>query len=38
MKGHGNSVWSATYSPDGKRIITVSSDKMVRVWEAETGR
>ncbi len=34
----GARVWSATYSPDGKRIVTASEDKTARVWEAETGR
>ena len=26
------------YSPDGKRIVTGSEDKTVKVWDAETGR
>lgn len=38
LAGHGARVWSATYSPDGKRIVTASADKTARVWEAETGR
>jgi WD40 repeat protein len=32
LPGYGSSVYSATYSPDGKRIVTASEDKMVRVW------
>jgi WD40 repeat protein len=26
------------FSPDGKRIVTASSDKTARVWDAGTGR
>ena len=26
------------YSPDGKRIVTGSEDKTVKVWDAETGQ
>ena len=38
LVGHSDRVNSATYSPDGKRILTASSDKTARVWEANTGR
>ena len=38
LAGHGARVLSATYSPDGKRIVTASEDNTARVWEAETGR
>jgi WD40 repeat protein len=31
-------VHSVAFSPDGKRIISGSSDNMIRVWDAETGR
>ncbi len=37
LKGHGAIVSSATYSPDGKCIVTASYDNTARVWEAETG-
>ena len=29
---------SAAFSPDGKRIVTASSDKTARVWDAATGQ
>ena len=29
---------SAAFSPDGKRIVTASSDKTARVWDAESGK
>ena len=37
LAGHGNSVMFATYSHDGKRIVTTSSDKTARLWNAGTG-
>jgi WD40 repeat protein len=34
---HDSSVTSATYSPDGQRIATVSADSTARIWDAGTG-
>src|SRR5271166_208659 len=34
---HGDSVGGAVFSPDGKRILSWSSDKTLRLWEAATG-
>jgi WD40 repeat protein len=36
-RGHSGYVWSAAWSPDGKRIATASSDKTVQVWDAANG-
>ena len=35
--GHGAAPIRAVFSPDGKRIITVSSDDTALVWDAATG-
>jgi WD40 repeat protein len=38
LLGHdGNVIWAA-FSLNGRRIVTNSSDKTVRVWNADTGR
>ena len=37
LTGHADVVWSAAFSPDGKRIVTASADT-ARLWDAETGK
>ena len=36
--GHENAVNSAQFSPDGNYIVTASSDKTAKIWDAKTGR
>ena len=35
LHGHTQTVLSANYSPDGKRIVTASYDDTARIWYAE---
>ena len=37
LKGHTGYVRSASFSPDGTRIVTGSCDKTAKVWDAKTG-
>ena len=37
LTGHSGQVWDAAFSPDGKHIVTASSDKSAIVWDAATG-
>jgi len=38
LKGHGDAVLSLAFSSDGRRIVSGSSDKTIRVWDANTGK
>ena len=37
LEGHSDSVNSASYSPDGRQVVTASSDGMAIIWDAESG-
>ena len=38
LHGHTDRVWSVCFSPDGKRILSASQDRTLKVWDAERGR
>ena len=38
LSGHQQPVIHASYSGNGRRILTCSSDRQVRVWDAESGQ
>jgi serine/threonine protein kinase len=37
FQGHTSWVWSAVWSPNGKRIASASGDGTAQVWDAENG-
>jgi WD40 repeat protein len=38
LGSHTGEVWSVTFTPDGRRIVTSGVDQTVRFWETETGQ
>ena len=37
LTGHTNMVFSASYSPDGTKIVSASYDDNIKIWDANTG-
>ena len=37
LEGHTDIVNSASYSPDGRKIVSASVDKTIKIWDANTG-
>jgi WD40 repeat protein len=37
LHGHTDEVYCAAFSPDGKYIVSGSRNKMVLIWDAQTG-
>lgn len=33
LEGHTDGVYSASFSPDGMRIVTASGDKTAKIWD-----
>jgi WD40 repeat protein len=38
LKGHSGIVTGVAVTPDGKRAVSASADKTLKVWDLETGR
>jgi len=38
LNGHTGPIFSAEFSPDGKRIATASADGSARIWDVSTGK
>src|SRR5215472_17215107 len=36
--GHQSQVWSITFTPDGKYLVSAGEDKVIRVWDWRTGK
>ncbi|MBL9168365.1 MAG: protein kinase [Verrucomicrobiales bacterium] len=36
--GHAARVWTADFSPDGRRVVTASEDLTAKVWDVSTGQ
>ena len=35
LTGHTDYVWSASYSPDGTKIVSASGDNTIKIWGLE---
>ena len=38
LRGHSGWVTSLAFSPDGKRIVSGSRDKVIKIWDTLNGR
>ena len=38
LKGHADVVYGLDFSPDSRRLATASFDKLVKVWDLQTGK
>jgi WD40 repeat protein len=38
LKGHNNSVYRVSFSPNGKHVATASADQTIRIWDARSGK
>ena len=38
LTGHTNGVWCLNYFPDGKRLLSASSDGTSKIWDVNSGK
>lgn len=38
FRGHSQGVWTVAYAPDGQTLASAGADRLVRIWDIETGR
>ncbi|WP_173046212.1 WD40 repeat domain-containing protein [Nitrospira sp. KM1] len=38
FRGHSHGVWSVAFAPDGSTLASGGVDRLVRIWDIETGR
>jgi len=38
FRGHSHGVWTVAYAPDGQTLVSGGVDRLVRIWDIETGR
>jgi WD40 repeat protein len=38
LSGHADSVWSITFSPDGKALASGGDDATIKLWDSASGR